>query len=49
LELPEGYVGFAVAPDDQWFLVMREWTDEGARELIVVENFVEELKARVGN
>ena len=49
LQLPRGSVAYAVAPDDQRFLVMHERTDEGARELIVVENFVEELKAKVGN
>ena len=49
-----GYYPFAVHPsydvtaDDQRFVMIREPQAE-AYELIVVENFFEELKAKVGN
>ncbi len=36
-------------PDDQRFVMMRNPGDVEASELIVVENFFEELKAKVGN
>ncbi len=38
-----------VAPDDQRFVMIRFRGGGDAGELIVVENWVEELKARVGN
>jgi serine/threonine-protein kinase len=48
--VPQGGVFlYDVGPDDQRFLVLRPETVDGDRELIVVENWVEELKARVGN
>ena len=40
---------YDVTPDDQRFVMIRSIRDaEAADELIVVENFFEELKARVG-
>ncbi len=38
---------YDVTPDDQRFVMIRERADAG--ELIAVENFFEELKAKVGN
>ena len=42
---------YAVAPDDQRFVMYREGGGEGDRDayLIVVENFFEELRQRMGN
>jgi len=42
---------YDVAPDGEHFVLMRTGTDEGGRagRLILVENFFEELKARVPN
>ncbi len=40
---------YDVAPDDQRFVMIRNRGVEEAGELIVVENFFEELKAKVGN
>ncbi len=45
----DNLVGYDVAPDDQRFVVIRERTDGDTEELIVVENWLEELKAKVGN
>ncbi len=39
------YRGYRVAADDEGFVMIRL----GGSELIVVENFFEELKAKVGN
>ncbi len=36
-------------PDDQRFVMIRNIEEQEASELIVVENFFEELKAKVGN
>ncbi len=36
-------------PDDQRFVMIRNLGGQEASELIVVENFFEELKAKVGN
>ena len=41
--------GYDVTPDDQRFVMIRSLAGEDATELIVVENFFEELKAKVGN
>ncbi len=41
--------GYDVTPDDQRFVMIRNPAGEDAGELIVVENFFEELKAKVGN
>jgi hypothetical protein len=38
-----------VTPDDQRFVMIRSLGAEEVDELIVVENFFEELKAKVGN
>ncbi len=47
---PGPYPTYDVARDDQRFLTYRSATvSDGAVEVIVVENFVEELKAKVGN
>ena len=43
-----GYRQFVVSPDDQRF-VMLELSETVDTEILVVENFFEELKARVGN
>ncbi len=49
------YVGFIyrqmydVAPDDQRFVMLRRILDNESEQLVVVENFFEELKAKVGN
>jgi len=40
---------FDVAPDDQRFVMIRYQGLEADTELIVGENFFEELKAKVGN
>ena len=48
-QLPQGVFEYEVGPDDRRFLVLRPETVDGARELIVVENWVEELKAKLGN
>ena len=40
---------YGVGPDDQRFLVIQPRIVDGGRELIVVENWVEELKAKLGN
>ncbi len=41
--------GYDVAPDDQRFLMLRDLGGAGEKtELIVVENVIEELKAKVG-
>jgi hypothetical protein len=40
---------YDVAPDDQRFVMIRSLEGADAGELIVVENFFEELKAKVGN
>jgi hypothetical protein len=37
---------YAVAPDDQRFLMIRSRAASGSDELIVVENWFEELKAK---
>ncbi len=50
-----GYVGmiyrqiYDVSPDDQRFVMLRRIIDNDAQQLVVVENFFEELKAKVGN
>ncbi len=40
---------YDVTPDDQRFVMLRSLGGEDASELIVVEHFFEELKAKVGN
>jgi serine/threonine-protein kinase len=40
---------YDVTPDDQRFVMIRNIEEQEASELIVVENFFEELKAKVGN
>ncbi len=40
---------YDVTPDDQRFVMIRNRGAEEENELIVVENFFEELKAKVGN
>ncbi len=40
---------YDVTPDDQRFVMIRNRGAEEAGELIIVENFFEELKAKVGN
>ncbi len=40
---------YDVTPDDQRFVMIRTPGGQEAGELIVVENFFEELKAKVGN
>ncbi|MDQ3136885.1 MAG: hypothetical protein M3Q93_04795 [Gemmatimonadota bacterium] len=39
---------FDVSPDGQRFLFLRETTPTDRNELIVVQNWVEEMKARAG-
>jgi serine/threonine-protein kinase len=41
-----GYTGYAVAPDDQRFLMIRNLGADAPDKLIVVENWFEELKTR---
>ena len=43
------YQQYDVTPDDQRFVMIRNLGGQEAGELIVVENFFEELKAKVGN
>ncbi len=43
------YPQYDVAPDDQRFVMIRNRGVEETGELIVVENFFEELRAKVGN
>ena len=46
----EQYALYDVAPDDQRFVMLRAvGFQEAGPELILVENFFEELKAKVGN
>ena len=45
----EQYALYDVASDDQRFVMIRLRGAREAGQLIVVENFFEELKARVGN
>ncbi len=40
---------YDVTPDDQRFLMIRDLSGSEQTELIVVENVIEELKAKVGN
>ncbi len=40
---------YDVTPDDQRFVMIRNIEEQEASELIVVTNFFEELKAKVGN
>ncbi len=40
---------YDITPDDQRFVMVRNLGAQEAGELIVVENFFEELKAKVGN
>ena len=47
--LSTNYADYDVTPDDQRFVMIRSRTVDDAGELIVVENFFEELKAKVGN
>jgi serine/threonine-protein kinase len=42
-----GVTDWDVAPGDQRFVVIRERAGQGSRKLIVVENFFEELRAKV--
>ncbi len=44
-----GHQQYDVTPDDQRFVMIRNPVADEASELIVVENFFEELKAKVGN
>ncbi len=44
-----GHPFYDVTPDDQRFVMIRNLGGQEASELIVVENFFEELKAKVGN
>ncbi len=43
------YQFYDVMPNDQRFVTIRNRGANDAGELIVVENFFEELKAKVGN
>ena len=47
--IPPSFAGYDVAPDDQRFIVMQGRTGGEASELIVVENWLEELKEKVRN
>ena len=47
-QISQSFVGYDVAPDDQRFVVIQERTGGETSELIVVENWLEELKAKVG-
>jgi len=40
---------YDVSPDDQRFIMLRPVGGDAGRELILVQNFFEELRARVGN
>ena len=40
---------YDVTPDDHRFVMIRIVGEQKATELMVVENFFEELKAKVGN
>ena len=46
--ISQGFVGYDVGPDDQRFVVIQGRTGGENSELIVVENWLEELKAKVG-
>ncbi len=46
----EPYALYDVAPDDQRFIMLRAVNvQENKPELILVENFIEELKVKMGN
>jgi serine/threonine-protein kinase len=47
--ISQGFVGYDVAPDDQRFVVIQGRIGGETSELIVVENWLEELKEKVGN
>ncbi len=47
--LTQRHQQYDVTPDDQRFVMIRNLGGQEASELIVVENWFEELKARVGN
>ena len=44
-----GYHHYSPSPDDQRFAMLRIIEENASRELILVENFFEELKERVPN
>jgi len=48
-EYNSGNVMYAVAPDGRFIVVEREGTGDVSGDLVIVQNFFEELKAKVGN
>ncbi len=44
-----GFVDYDIAPDDRRFVMIRERGADRPATMVVVENFFEELKAKVGN
>ncbi len=48
-QVSQSFVGYDVAPDDQRFVVIQGRTGGETSELIVVENWLEELKDKGGN
>jgi hypothetical protein len=44
---PQGISDWDVAPDGKRFIMLRARHSQQRRQLVVVENFLEELKARV--
>ena len=44
-----GNVMYAVAPDGQFIVVERQGIGDISGDLVIVQNFFEELKAKVGN
>jgi hypothetical protein len=44
-----GNVMYAVAPDGRFLVVEREGSGDVSGDLVIVQNFFEELKAKAGN
>ena len=44
-----GHAMYDVSPDDQRFVMLRIDAEFGSTELILVENWAEELRQRTGN
>ena len=48
-QIGNGHAGYDISPDDQRLVMLKAVEGEEDRQLILVENFFEELKERVGN
>ena len=48
-EVNRGNTMYAVAPDGRFLVIEREGVGDVSGDLVIVQNFFEELKAKVGN